>query len=237
MKIIKKLILWIISSIIIISVAVGIYGYQYYAETKKKESIESKIQEIRQDYTYVKKEDLPQDYLNAIVAVEDRRFFSHGAIDPIGIARAILINIKNKSFQEGGSTITQQVAKNLYYIRETNVVKRKVAEMFTAIEIEKKYSKEEILEIYANTIYFGNGYYGIKEACNGYLKKEPKDMNLAESTMMAGIPNAPSVYAPTANKEYCKSRQRKVLASMVDAGYISKEVADSVDQSFIDKIE
>ena len=109
--------------------------------------------------------------------------------------------------------------------------------MFTAIEIEKKYSKEEILEIYANTIYFGNGYYGIKEACNGYLKKEPKDMNLAESTMMAGIPNAPSVYAPTANKEYCKSRQRKVLASMVDAGYISKEVADSVDQSFIDKIE
>lgn len=160
MKIIKKLILWIISSIIIISVAVGIYGYQYYAETMKKESIESKIQEIRQDYTYVKKEDLPQDYLNAIVAVEDRRFFSHGAIDPIGIARAILINIKNKSFQEGGSTITQQVAKNLYYIRETNVVKRKVAEMFTAIEIEKKYSKEEILEIYANTIYFGNGYYG-----------------------------------------------------------------------------
>lgn len=237
MKIIKKLILWIISSIIIISVAVGIYGYQYYAETMKKESIESKIQEIRQDYTYVKKEDLPQDYLNAIVAVEDRRFFYHGAIDPIGIARAILINIKNKSFQEGGSTITQQVAKNLYYIRETNVVKRKVAEMFTAIEIEKKYSKEEILEIYANTIYFGNGYYGIKEACNGYLKKEPKDMNLAESTMMAGIPNAPSVYAPTANKEYCKSRQRKVLASMVDAGYISKEVADSVDQSFIDKIE
>ena len=225
MKIIKKLILWIISSIIIISVAVGIYGYQYYAETMKKESIESKIQEIRQDYTYVKKEDLPQDYLNAIVAVEDRRFFSHGAIDPIGIARAILINIKNKSFQEGGSTITQQVAKNLYYIRETNVVKRKVAEIFTAIEIEKKYSKEEILEIYANTIYFGNGYYGIK------------DMNLAESTMMAGIPNAPSVYAPTANKEYCKSRQRKVLASMVDAGYISKEVADSVDQSFIDKIE
>ena len=125
----------------------------------------------------------------------------------------------------------------MYYIRETNVVKRKVAEIFTAIEIEKKYSKEEILEIYANTIYFGNGYYGIKEACNGYLKKEPKDMNLAESTMMAGIPNAPSVYAPTANKEYCKSRQRKVLASMVDAGYISKEVADSVDQSFIDKIE
>lgn len=237
MKIIKKIILWIISSIIIISVAVGIYGYQYYAETMKKESIESKIQEIRQDYTYVKKEDLPQDYLNAIVAVEDRRFFYHGAIDPIGIARAILINIKNKSFQEGGSTITQQVAKNLYYIRETNVVKRKVAEMFTAIEIEKKYSKEEILEIYANTIYFGNGYYGIKEACNGYLKKEPKDMNLAESTMMAGIPNAPSVYAPTANKEYCKSRQRKVLASMVDAGYISKEVADSVDQSFIDKIK
>ena len=115
-------------------------------------------------------------------------------------------------------------------------VQLKIAEMFMAIDIENNYSKEDILELYINTIYFGDGYYGIKEACAGYLNKEPKDMNLAESTMMAGVPNAPSVYAPTANKELCKQRQNKVISSMVEHGYISREQADNIDQNFIDEI-
>lgn len=237
MKFIKKLLLAIILLIIIICLIILGVGKIYYNKALKEKPLITRVDEVTSKENFVKFEDMAADYRNAVISVEDHRFYDHGPVDFIAIGRAIFTNVKNKELQEGGSTITQQVAKNLYYIGEKNVVKRKVAEMFTAIEIEKKYSKEEILEIYANTIYFGNGYYGIKEACNGYLKKEPKDMNLAESTMMAGIPNAPSVYAPTANKEYCKSRQRKVLASMVDAGYISKEVADSVDQSFIDKIE
>ena len=203
----------------------------------KKEPLEAKINEIRSDYTYVKSEDMPEQYLKAVVAIEDRRYYNHGPVDFIGILRAVFSNIKSGDLREGGSTITQQVAKNLYYIDEENVVKRKLAEVFTAIELEKNYKKEEILELYVNTINFGDGYYGIKEACNSYLKKEPKEMNLAELSMLAGVPNAPSVYAPTVNKELCKERQKQVLDAMVTENVITQEEADGVDQSFIDAIE
>lgn len=103
---------------------------------------------------------------------------------------------------------------------------RKLAEIFMAYAIEDNYSKEKILELYVNTSYFGDGYYGIKEACNGYLNKEPSQMNLNECTMMAGIPNAPSVYAPTKNPDLTKSRQKHVLKTMVENGYITQEEAD-----------
>ena len=92
--------------------------------------------------------------------------------------------------------------------------------------MEKKYSKDEILELYVNTIYFGDGYYGIKEACEGYLSKEPKDMALYDATMLAGIPNAPSVYAPTANFNLTQSRQKKVVSSMVEYNYLSEDEAN-----------
>lgn len=142
--------------------------------------------------------------------------------------RALWINISNFQLLEGGSTITQQVAKNLFFIDETNVATRKIAEIFAAFDLEKNYSKNEILELYVNTIYFGDGYYGIKEACNGYLQIEPSEMTLYDCTMMAGIPNAPSVYAPTANPELTKSRQKKVIADMVEYGYLSQEDADKI---------
>lgn len=134
----------------------------------------------------MKYENLPQDYLDAVVSVEDRRFYDHGAIDLRSIARAIYVNVTNFDLREGGSTITQQLAKNIYFI-DMNPFSRKLAEIFMAFAIEDNYSKEEILELYVNTSYFGDGYYGIKEACNGYLDKEPSEMNLNECTMMAGI--------------------------------------------------
>ena len=237
MKLIRKIILWFLIILIIVTVGITFYGYKYYKETIEKVPLQSRITEIRNDYTFVKKEDMPRQYLDAVVAIEDRRFYNHGSVDPIGILRAIFSNIKSRDIKEGGSTITQQVAKNIYYIEEKNVVKRKVAEVFTAMQLQKEYEKDDILEIYVNTIYFGNGYYGIKEACNGYLKKEPKDMNLAELSMLAGVPNAPSVYAPNVDKELCKQRQKQVLKAMVSEGYISEEEAKNVDQSFIDNIE
>ena len=237
MKLIRKIILWFLIILIIVTVGITFYGYKYYKETIEKVPLQSRITEIRNDYTFVKKEDMPRQYLDAVVAIEDRRFYNHGSVDPIGILRAIFSNIKSRDIKEGGSTITQQVAKNIYYIEEKNVVKRKVAEVFTAMQLQKEYEKDDILEIYVNTIYFENGYYGIKEACNGYLKKEPKDMNLAELSMLAGVPNAPSVYAPNVDKELCKQRQKQVLNAMVSEGYISEEEAKNVDQSFIDSIE
>ena len=167
-------------------------------------------------------------YKNAVVAVEDHRFYDHGAIDIIAIGRAIFIIFKQWDFVEGGSTITQQTAKNLYFIEDTDVVSRKVAEIILGFQMEKEYSKDQILELYINTIYFGDGYYGIKEACEGYLGKAPQDMTLYDATMLAGIPNAPSAYAPTVNFEYTCSRQKKVVSSMAEYGYLSEDEANDL---------
>lgn len=237
MKIVKRIFIIIFVLIIIAGVSIGMYGYTLYEEKLEQQPLADKISDIQNNYYYVELGNVSQDYLNAVISVEDNRFKEHGAVDIIGIGRAIYTNIINKELMEGGSTITQQVAKNLYFLEEDTVFRRKIAEMFMAIELENKYSKDDILEIYINTIYFGNGYYGIKQACEGYLNKEPKDMNLAESTMMAGVPNAPSIYAPTENKELCKQRQKKVIRTMVENGYVTKEEAEEIDQSFIDNIK
>ena len=220
----KKFLLILLLILILTAASLGIYGYSLYSQAIKKEPLISKIEQIQSDENYVKYENLPQDY---VVSVEDRRFYDHGAIDLRSIARAIYVNVTNFDLREGGSTITQQLAKNIYFI-DMNPFSRKLAEIFMAFAIEDNYSKEEILELYVNTSYFGDGYYGIKEACNGYLDKEPSEMNLNECTMMAGIPNAPSVYAPTKNPDLTKSRQEHVLETMVENGYISQEKAEEI---------
>ena len=129
--------------------------------------------------------------------------------------------------QEGGSTITQQVAKNVCFDQSKNAI-RKIAEFFAAYDLEKNYNKKEIFELYVNTAYFVNGYYGIKQASEGYYNKEPKELNLSEASMLAGVPNAPSVYAPTKNPDLAEQRQAQVLKRMLEYGYISQEDFDSV---------
>lgn len=191
-------------------------------------TLEDVIEEIQSEPNYIEYEDLPQNYINAVIAVEDHRFREHGAIDLVAIARAIYVNISTFSLREGGSTITQQVAKNIFYITEDNPVVRKSAEVLTAFDLENTYTKNDILELYVNTIYFGDGYYGIEEACQGYLNKDATEMTLADCTMMAGIPNAPSVYAPTVNPDLTRDRQEKVISSMVEYNYLSETDADSL---------
>lgn len=230
MKVFRRLLLIILLIVIIIGSVILLNGYKLYKTTIDSISLEDKIAEIKSIDTYVSIKDVPEYYSNAIIAVEDHRFKDHGAIDIIAIARAIVSNIQAKDFNEGGSTITQQVAKNLYFITEDNVISRKIAEIFVAMDLEKEYSKDDILEFYMNTIYFGEGYYGIREASNGYYKKEPKDLNLSEATMLAGVPNAPSVYAPTINPNLAKSRQQKVIRSMVEYGYLSQDEADRIQE-------
>lgn len=228
MKIFKRILLVFIIILLLVGSIVFLNGYKLYKSSLDKINLSDKIAEIRSDDTYVSINDVPEDYKNAIIAVEDHRFKDHGAIDIISIGRAIVSNIQAKELNEGGSTITQQVAKNLYFITEDDIISRKIAEALVAIDLEKNYSKDEILEFYINTIYFGEGYYGIREASNGYYKKEPKDLTLLESTMLAGVPNAPSVYAPTINPDLAKSRQRKVISSMVEYNYLSQEEADKL---------
>ena len=201
-----------------------------YKNAISEVSLDKKVSNIRNDVNFVKIDDVPKYYGEAIIAVEDHRFKEHGAIDMISIGRAVVSNIQAKELNEGGSTITQQVAKNLYFITEKNFVYRKIAEIFLAFDLENNYSKDEILELYFNTIYFGEGYYGVREASKGYYKKEPKDLTLYEASMLAGIPNAPSVYAPTVNPDLAKSRQGKVIRSMVEYGYLSQEEANKLEE-------
>ena len=228
MKLIKKLIFLLLIAIIIIFSVVALNGKKMYDEKISKMSLQDTIAKIESDKNYVKLDDLPDDYKNAIIAVEDHRFKKHGAIDLIAIGRAIWINVTNFELREGGSTITQQVAKNIFFISEDDALTRKSAEIFAAFDLEKNYSKDKIFELYVNTIYFGDGYYGIKEACNGYLNIEPSQMTLYDCTMMAGIPNAPSVYNPSANPKLTRSRQKKVISDMVEYGYLTQNQADKL---------
>lgn len=228
----KKFIKCIIFSILLIVIVVcsvfTYQGYNLYKEAIAEISIEDKIKQIKDEVEeYIEFEDLPTDYINAVVAVEDRRFFEHNGVDLISIARAVVKDIQERSLAEGGSTITQQLAKNTYFTQKKEFT-RKIAEIFTAFEYEKVCTKEEILELYINTIYYGDGYYCIADASNGYFDKNVDELNLYEMTLLAGIPNAPSVYAPTKNPELARQRQAQVLNKMVKCGYLTQEKADEI---------
>ncbi len=228
MKFIRRLLLFILVIIIIVGSVLYLNGNKLYKEKLSEISLENKVSSVRENSNFIKLNSLPTYYKDAVVSVEDRRFYSHGTIDFIALARATFSNIKQKDFKEGGSTITQQTAKNLYLIKEKDVSNRKVAEFLIGRDLEKKYNKDEILELYVNTIYFGDGYYGIQEASKGYFNKDAKDLTLYEATMLAGVPNAPSLYAPTINFHLTQSRQKKVVSSMVETGTLSQEEADKL---------
>ena len=227
MKILKK----IIFVVVLVSLSIGLLlvgnGYNMYKEALETEPLEQKVEEIKQKESYTYKEEMPKIYIDAVIAVEDHRFYSHNGIDIIAIGRAAINDIKEMSFVQGGSTITGQLAKNIYFTQEKKIT-RKIAEMFMAFKIENSYTKDEILELYLNTSYFGDGYYTVKEASMGYFGKQPNEMTDYESTMLAGIPNAPSLYAPTKNLELAKKRQKQVLKSMIKYGYLSEEQANKI---------
>ena len=227
-KFFKRLVILII--LIVISI-IGFFvyqGYSLYKEAISEMSIEEKIEEIKEDVPeYIEYDKLPKDYVNAVIAVEDRRFFNHNGVDVISIMRAIITDIRTMKLAEGGSTITQQLAKNVYFTQRKEFT-RKIAEVFMAFEFEKKCSKEEIFELYVNTIYFGDGYYCIYDASNGYFYKMPNEMNLYECTLLAGIPNAPSVYSPNVNPELSKQRQAQVLNKMLKYDFITEEEANKI---------
>lgn len=174
---------------------------------------------------YVKLQDIPESLQQAVVAVEDRKFYNHWGFDMEGIFRASLVNLQYGQVREGASTITQQLVKNLFLSQE-QTMGRKAEEFVLAMDMELNYSKDEILELYLNTIYFGSGYYGIKEASEGYFGKEPAMLALPESAMLAGIPNAPSLYSPYVDFMLAKKRQFIVLDAMTTAGYLRESVAD-----------
>ena len=164
--------------------------------------------------------DIPKHVKDAFIAIEDRRFYQHNGIDYKGILRAIVKNVKSFSFKEGASTITQQLVKNTHLSNE-KTLKRKISEFKIALEIERKFSKDEILEKYLNTIYFGSGKYGITEASKYYFSKTPKELTINEGAIRASIIKAPSIYSPTKNIDKCFERKNIVLNQMYNLNYVT----------------
>ncbi len=163
MKIIKKVFLAIFIILILLISTITLMGYFMYHNAVSKISISDKIQEIKSNENYTNIDDIPENFKNAIIAIEDHRFKEHNGIDLITTTRSMLENIKEKDIVAGGSTISQQTGRLLYFTQE-QLFTRKVAELFVAFDLEKNYSKDEILELYTNIIYYGDGYYGIREA-------------------------------------------------------------------------
>ena len=227
-KFIIKSLIFLIILIVILASFLCLIGFAYYSNALKEEPLISRIETYTNKDNYVTFDNLSTTYLNAVVAVEDHRYYDHGPVDLIAIARAFYTNIRDNELDEGGSTITQQVAKNVVFNQDKNII-RKLGELFAAYDLEKNYSKSEILALYVNSSYFGDGYYGIYEASMGYYNKPPTDLTLSEASMLAGIPNAPSVYAPTVNPDLAKKRQKHVLDKMVEYGYISQEQANEIN--------
>lgn len=165
----------------------------------------------------------------AIIANEDSRFYDHMGIDPIGILRAVVVNLRAGGLVEGGSTLTQQLAKNMFLTQERTFT-RKIKEFFLAIIIERKFSKQEILQAYLNQVYFGEGAYGVETGAQVYFGKHASELTLAESALLAGLPRGPSLYSPYADRKAALERRGTVLDGMVKQGYITQEQGDKAQK-------
>jgi penicillin-binding protein 1A len=170
--------------------------------------------------------DLPPYLPKAFIAIEDRRFYSHYGVDPIGIARAAVANILHRGVSQGGSTLTQQLAKNLFLTQE-RTLQRKLQEVELAIWLERKHSKSEIIELYLNRVYFGSGAYGVEAAAQRYFGKSAKNVTVAEAAMLAGLVKSPTRLAPNRNPEGAEKRAQTVLTAMADSKFITEAQAQA----------
>ena len=228
---VTKLIKWFIVLTMVLCICSGFVvagkGYSMYRNALDQMSLADKVESIQDKEHYTTFEELPEVYVNAVVSVEDHRFYNHSGIDLIAIGRAVFNDLRAGRFVEGGSTITQQLAKHQYFTQE-QTVERKIAEVFMALTMEQHFSKRTILELYVNSIYFGDGYEGIGSASWGYFGKAPSALDADECTLLAGIPNAPSVYALSQNPGLARERQQEVLRKLVSYDYLGQDAAQHI---------
>ncbi|WP_052948007.1 transglycosylase domain-containing protein [Aneurinibacillus tyrosinisolvens] len=175
---------------------------------------------------------IPKTFQMAIVDTEDRRFYSHFGVDPIGIVRSFFVDLEGNQVSEGGSTITQQLIRNTILTPEKTFT-RKIKEAVLSVALDTFMSKDEILDLYVNVIYFGHGAYGAERAAQVYFGKPLSSLSLSEWSMLAGIPNAPSNLDPYSFMDRAKARQKEVLQHLVDAHYISQQVANAAYQQVL----
>ncbi|MBI2017896.1 PBP1A family penicillin-binding protein [Candidatus Daviesbacteria bacterium] len=184
-----------------------------------------------QNRTPIKLSEIPEVVKQSTIAIEDKDFYSHSGFSTVGIARAAFDSLLSRRIEGGGSTLTQQLVKNALLTNETSLI-RKLKELILSIQVEKAYTKDQILEMYLNEIPYGGTAYGIEAAANLYFGKHASELNLAEASLLAGLPQRPSVYSPYGtNPELSKERQRAVLRRMVEDGYISKEEAQTAENT------
>ncbi|QHS24352.1 transglycosylase domain-containing protein [Virgibacillus sp. MSP4-1] len=212
-RLIRNLTILALSLVLLVAAIYGVLGYNKYKESINSMPIKEKVESVRQDESFVPLSNISPDFSDAVVAIEDHRFYEHGAFEFISLVRAALTNLIKGEIVQGGSTITQQVAKNLYYSNKQTLV-RKVAELFVAIDLEEMYSKDEILELYVNIVYYGESNVGIKEASMHYFDKQPSKLTYKEATFLAGLPRAPSIYS--SNSKAAKDRQAEVMEALKD---------------------
>jgi penicillin-binding protein 1A len=183
--------------------------------------------------TLIRLDTVPEHLQKAVIAIEDNSFYQHFGIQLSGIVRSVMVNVLHKRYQQGGSTITQQLARNMFLTRR-KTIERKIKEVILALQIEHTYTKKEILEMYLNQIYFGNGAYGVESAARAYFGKHIQDLNLAECALLAGLPRAPNTYNPYRNQERAARRRNMVLAQMQRLGFITaQETAEARAQPIV----
>lgn len=231
----------------VLTAGVAFAAYQYFAgdlpSTSRLEMIEPTLKTVVygadssvvgeffvEDRALVPLADLPPHLVDAFVSVEDRKFYSHWGVDLFGILRAVVTNVRHGERVQGGSTITQQLAKNLFEMFD-NTLTRKIKEALLAMRIERAYSKDEILEMYLNQIYFGAGAHGVEAAAQTFFDKPARELEVGESAMLAGLPKNPRDYSPIHHLDRALRRRSIVLTSMVDTGKLTRAEADSIDAS------
>lgn len=226
-KFLIRLIVFLLIILLGLGGFLGVKGYAEYKDLTSQTSVETVVEQIQSSPTFVPYESLPSNLIRATISIEDRRFYEHGGIDYIGLARGTLSQVIPQLAQSGGSTITQQVAKNLYGMFE-QTLERKIVEMFIAKELESKYTKNEILALYVNIINYGDNHFGIYAASTGYFGVEPEYLTLAQASLLAGLPQSPSNYQLSDHFQQAKVRQHQVLEAMAECSYINENDIEAI---------
>lgn len=236
----KKLLTFVFILLLMIAACLGFLGYQGYIRYQreiKKLPIQEAVKAYTEKEDYVTFEQIDEDFVNAVIAVEDKRFFTRKGYDLIALVRALWHNIRYKDLVEGGSTISEQIAKNLYLEGYVDGLEEKAAEIFLMFDLERHFSKKELFALYANMNYYGDGYWGIAQASEGYYGLKPDELSLAKAAILAGIPNAPAIYQLSDGYEYAKERQAWVLQTMLNNDMITGPEMDEALKEDVKPIE
>lgn len=227
MKIVKRILLFFLIALITLGALFVGVGFVNYKKAIADAPIKEKVEQIKEDGNYVKAEDIAPELLQATVSIEDRRFYAHNGVDYRSLGRAFINNIFAKGIVGGGSTITQQLGKNLYFDYQPSYL-RKMSEIFLAYDLEDELSKKDILELYVNVINYGDNHIGIYEASMGYFDKLPKDLTMDEATLLAGLPQSPSNYQLSNHEDAARKRQIQVLQAMLRDQHITEKEMNQI---------